>query len=243
MCLLIGKVSACGISACSIEEQASPTAPPDGSAGQDFAPLVFSVAEDGVLFIDPLAMLQLPYRDLRYQEVAAPQHGRMEVAVSSPSYIRYVPAADFYGEDSFRYRILVTAEQELGQGEVRVTVEGRPDAPRALGGVLQVEAGPPTSIELPWANVDDPNAERTYHLFQLPQHGSLSGTSSGEYRYVPAADFVGEDRIVYGVRVGERISERPGIFILEVTNANDPPTAGALSVEAPLDAIPAPQVR
>lgn len=63
------------------------------------------------------------------QIVSAPENGA--VKINQDGSIRYVPNADFFGEDTFTYTVMAgnSNPTPVGEGEVRVIVEGVQDAP------------------------------------------------------------------------------------------------------------------
>jgi len=79
-----------------------------------------------------------------------------------------------------------------------------------------------TALELA-VTATDPEGKALDIRLGRPEHGQVTG-SAGGWRYTPAADYHGPDRIVVTVNDGEYTST--GQVQLTVTPVNDPPVAG-----------------
>ena len=115
------------------------------------------------------------------QIVAGPSNGVVEVNESGS--ITYRPDTDFFGEDAFTYSVMAETQEQagnrelspIGEGEVRVIVEGVPDAP-----VLTVSA-PSTVTEgqtyTVTASATDADGDDVTITINGSQQSSFSGTA------------------------------------------------------------------
>jgi hypothetical protein len=146
--------------------------------------------------------------------------------VSSGAYT-YEPVADYFGSDSFSYKIN-DGLAESASVEVAISVRPVNDAPVANG--IDYSTPEDTALEIDAANgllANDYDIDSPFiGLFAVdePQHGELELFTDGHFSYQPDANFVGSDWLTYRAFDGLLISDivRVNLFVSAV---NDPPNA------------------
>ncbi len=141
-----------------------------------------------------------------------PQHGTAEVIegpnptsftdVDSGAYVRYTPAADFNGQDSFSYTVTdVDGDSSTATVWVTVNPEGvlSVEAPGVLGNDEDVDGNP--LIALLEAGVSN---------------GTLVLNEAGSFTYTPDPDFNGTDSFTYRASDGRKASKVATVTILIV---------------------------
>ncbi|MBN9522986.1 tandem-95 repeat protein, partial [bacterium] len=161
--------------------------------------------------------------------VGQPAHGTVTLV---GGVVRYAPAADYVGTDSFTYT-LSDGNGGTATGTVAVTVAAVNDPPTAGPDTLTVvEDALPTIVDVLANDTSDPEPGETLvvALVGQPQHGTVT-LVGGMVRYAPAADYFGTDSFTYTVSDGNGGSA-VGTVTVTVTPVNDPPTvvADTLSV-------------
>jgi len=132
--------------------------------------------------------------------ISGPSHGTTTVNTSTGE-IRYTPDSDYYGSDSFVYRV---SDDSGGSDTALVSVSITPvsDPPVA------VDDSASTSVDTPvWIHVlendYDPDGDidpGSVIVISEPPHGTTTvNTSTGEIRYTPDSGFIGIDSFVYSV--------------------------------------------
>ncbi len=174
----------------------------------------------------------------------APAHGSLVVAANGE--FTYVPAADFYGMDSFQY----TVSDGNGGGDLgTVTLQVTPvqDGPVAVADTLTTAEDTPLAVTAPGVLGNDTDADGdalTAALSSGPSHGTLVLQADGAFDYTPAAGWNGADAFTYTASDGNDGSALATVTIT-VTSENDGPIAAddiyATNEDTPL-AIAAPGV-
>lgn len=174
---------------------------------------------------------------LSFRTVQPPTMGQL-VEVP-PNGVRYVPARDFHGTDSFTY---VASDQLVESSPALVTIAVSPtnDPPIAAALSAATDEDAPLSLRLEGADVDgDP---LSFRVLQPPRHGTLTGAPP-DLVYTPTRDFNGEDSFEWVTSDGVIDSDSVH-FQLLVTPVNDGPVAEsravatrqATAIEVPLEA-------
>lgn len=156
---------------------------------------------------------------LRVESVGRPLHGR--VVFTADARLRYTPAADFNGSDSFTY-LVVDGREGMALATVNVTVVPVPDAPVTEPDHASIDEDTPVELDV-LANDHDADGDRLRLVtFSQPTNGAVSLTLEGWLRYVPAADWNGPDGFDYVVADpgGLQATGRVDIVTKPV---NDPP--------------------
>lgn len=187
----------------------------------------FSVAEDSVLRIDPLAGIVDPEGDPI--EITGFDRFTAQGGVVASGVTAYVPADDFFGSDSFTYQ--VSDGEATLTVPVSVTVEGRNDAPRH--GALEVSGREDVDISFDalsgWYDIEgDPVSMATSGELITEQGGTATISAAGSVIYRPPSNHNGADSFVYDVTDGVAIAS--GTMAIDLAPVNDAPTASDLRV-------------
>jgi VCBS repeat-containing protein len=185
----------------------------EAATPEDQAKLVDVRANDGDPDGDPFTLAS----------VSDPDHGSAQVEDGK---VRYTPAADFHGDDSFTYRV------EDGNGgsdtaTVSVTVGSVNDAPVARDDEAATPEDQAKLVDVR-ANDGDPDGDPlTLASVSNPAHGSAE-VEDGKVRYTPDADFHGDDSFTYRVEDGNGGSDTATVT-MRVASVDDPPTISAIA--------------
>ena len=150
---------------------------------------------------------------LTFEVLVQPAHGVLSGA--GPAF-QYTPAPDFFGADSFTYRV---DDGQSTSEPATVTIDVSPvnDPPVASDRSVSVAEDGLLAVNLLATDVDgDP---LTYAIDVAPLHGTLAGTAP-TLTYAPAADYNGADSFTFAVQdgVGGGATTR---FDVTVTPVND----------------------
>jgi large repetitive protein len=135
--------------------------------------------------------------DARFIAVHAPEHGRLEGALSG---LTYLPLPNYQGPDSFRliaYAQTNDLTTTLFKASVEVVVTPPNDPPIAYNDTVVTTIGIPVPIELLAYDFDLDPLE--YWIVDAPAHGSLLGDPP-QFHYLPDAAYEGEDILTFKVR-------------------------------------------
>jgi Ca2+-binding RTX toxin-like protein len=154
------------------------------------------VAEDGTVQIEVIANDTDPEGDtLRVEAFTNGGHG-IVTGVDSRT-LRYAPAADFNGQDSFTYRV-TDGRGGRATAAVLVSVQPRPDAPIAADDTAITVGGVSVEIDV-LANDRDPDGDELTLVDADPAGFGAVSIDANRVRYTPQAAYAGIDRIRYTV--------------------------------------------
>ncbi len=167
---------------------------------------------------------------LIYTTDTLPAQGMVELQTDG-SFV-YIPNANFFGEDSFTYRVRDSFGNEAGANVVLIV---RPvnDLPAVMDQTIMVQED--DDFRGPLAVEDLENDPLLFELTEGPDHGEvmfIPGTL--DFVYVPAADFFGNDRFVYAVDDGGGTAVFGTVSVL-VVGVNDCPVAVDLMLQGSED--------
>lgn len=154
---------------------------------------------------------------LTFTVVDGPQHGAL--SGSAPDLL-YAPDADYYGPDSFTFRVN-DGLYDSPLAVVGITIQPVNDAPQANSQSVTTAEDQPLGITL--TGSDPEGAPLTYLVTDGPDHGSLSG-SAPNLTYTPGANYHGFDSFAFRVNDGA-LESNEAIASLTITPVNDPPLA------------------
>ena len=192
----------------------------------------YSVAEDGVLAVDPLGGVLANDIDddgdtLTVTLVDEASHGAVTLAEDGS--FEYTPAADFNGEDSFSY----VASDGQAEGEVTtvaITVDAANDAPAPVGDAYSVAEDEVLSLGAIGGvlsnDLDVDGDALNVSLVDEPIHGTVTLAADGSFEYTPEANYNGEDTFIYMASDGQTESG-PITVAITVEAVNDVPVAAA----------------
>ena len=181
--------------------------------------VIATTAEDNAVTIGLIGTdNEDPSTELLFEVVAEPFFG---VATVAGSQATYTPNGDYYGPDSFTYRVRDSGGLLSGAATVSITVEAVDDAPmvqdQAVGGIENGTIS--VTLRAEDADGDGISFELTS---KTPEHGKveLSGDAA---TYTPARDFVGPDRFGYRAIDSTGASSTEGTVTVNIVASNSAP--------------------
>ena len=162
---------------------------------------------------------------LSYAIVDPPAHGSASVV---SGLLRYTPAADYNGPDSFTYKA-GDGSLDSNNATVSIDVAAVNEAPTAASDAHVTDEDTPLTVDAPGVlgNDTDPDGDTlTAVLVSGPAHGSLELNPDGSFSYTPARDFNGSDSFSYRAGDGSLESD-PVTVTIDVSAVDDTPAAGA----------------
>ena len=177
-----------------------------------------STAEDASLDVGVLANdTDVDGDTLAIDSFTQPEHGTVTQVGSE---LRYVPNANFHGNDSFTYTI-GDGHGGFDTATVNVTVTPVNDAPDAAEDQATTAEDTPVTVDV-LANDDDVDGD-TLVVDSFTQAANGTVTRDGEaLRYAPNANFHGSDSFTYTVGDGHGGTDTATVAIT-VTPVNDAP--------------------
>ena len=167
------------------------------------------------------------------QIVSQPAHGSAGVSGTN---LLYLPATNYFGTDSFTYRI--SDGFTVGNtATVSITITNVEDSPIAL--VQSVTTAEDVNKPIALTGIDPDGDTITFSIFASPSHGTLTGTPPN-VTYRPATNYNGSDSFAFRTFDGKTFSA-PATVSITVTPVNDPPIASnivAMVIEDTTTAIP-----
>ncbi len=179
-----------------------------------------SVNEDDSVTVDVLANDSDADGDsLAVASVADPAHGQAAVEGGA---VRYTPAANYNGADSFSY-VVSDGNGGADTAAVTVTVVAANDAPVALADSATVAEDGTALIDVLANDVDADGDSLVISAFTQPAHGAVTAEAAG-LRYSPSSDYNGTDAFAYTVDDGHGGTATDSVRVT-VTAVNDAPVA------------------
>jgi len=163
---------------------------------------------------------------LTFEVVEQPTNGKL--TGTGPNFV-YTPNADFFGVDSFTYRVSDGIDSSL-PASVSITVRAVNDAPLGVG-VTGFSTPEDTAISVTLMGSDVDGDPLTYVVTNEPVNGTVSGAAPNLF-YTPNADFNGLDTFTYTVSDGT-VSSSPVTLSFTVLAINDGPVAVSQSLATP----------
>lgn len=178
-------------------------------------------AEELDVEIEPLLNDSSPRgRALRIAGVSRPGAGKTELL--SNGRVRYTPAPDFFGEDTFEYT-LADDQGGFAFAEVRVVVHGVNDAPVAMPDRLILDEDTSVVFE---PLINDADVDRdvlALVTMRQPAQGRLETIAGDTFRFVPPTNYSGVQSFDYVVRDPSGLTSTGEVAIL-VKPVNDAPS-------------------
>lgn len=154
--------------------------------------------------------------------VAEPAHGTAVIAGGGTT-ITYTPEANYHGPDSLMY----TIDDGLGgvaTASVTLTVTSVNTVPNAVDDALTVAEDESAAASVLANDTGTGDSPITVAIATLPLQGTAEVLSDNTVRYVPAANYVGNDSFAYTITDVDGESDT-GIVAVTVTAVDDVPTA------------------
>ncbi|MEO1034861.1 MAG: Ig-like domain-containing protein [Pseudomonadota bacterium] len=175
-----------------------------------------SVAEDSSVGIT-LTGADVDGDALSYEVANSPLNGTLSGVAPD---LTYTPNADFFGSDSFTFRVMDSATVSAN-ATVSITVDPVNDLPVAVAQSISLAEDGSVSITL--AGTDAEGDPITFATASSPTSGTLTGTVPN-LTYTPNANFNGSDALTFTVSDGQATSE-PATVSFAVSAVNDAPIA------------------
>jgi VCBS repeat-containing protein len=188
-----------------------------------------TMLEDGALAFNPFAQVDnAALLMLGSHVVDQPAHGA--VTVNADGTFSYTPAADYFGTDTFTYR-LSDGPLESNLATVSLTITPVNDAPVVADVQATTAEDTALVIALGAYATDVDSTALTTQIVAGPTHGVLTQNADGSYTYTPDANYNGADSFTYLANDGA-LDSNIATVSLNVTAVNDVPTLGDLSLAA-----------
>src|SRR6185295_9826422 len=140
--------------------------------------------------------------------------------------VRYTPATNFSGQDSFEYEIR-DAGGRTDRARVTITVAGTNSKPDAVNDSATVHGTATVTIDVT-ANDSDPDGDVVRLIASpittLPARGYATRLSNSQINYTPFSAFTGSDTFEYEIADGRGRRDRAWVTVTLV-DANRAPTA------------------
>jgi hypothetical protein len=188
-------------------------------AGNDSA----TVDEDGSVFIlvrdndtDPDG------GTLTISAVTQGAHGTVTI-VNSSTQVKYQPAANYFGPDTFTYTVRDPANS-TAVGTVSVTVNGINDAPVAVNDFATTNEDTPLTVSVRSNDTDIEGNALTITAVTQGTKGSVAVDAGATVTYTPNANVSGSDSFSYTISDGNG-GTSTGTVTVAITAVNDAPDA------------------
>ncbi|OFZ66614.1 MAG: hypothetical protein A2V79_06080 [Betaproteobacteria bacterium RBG_16_56_24] len=181
---------------------------------------VATLAEDNLLSFDPFAQADSQLKPLLASHiVTGPTHGALAVNVDGT--FSYTPALNYFGIDSFSYR-LSDGPLDSNLATVNLTVTPVNDAPVAAD--VQAATAEDTALVIALGTYasDVDSTTLTTQIVTGPTHGVLTQNADGSYSYTPYANYNGADSFTYRINDGA-LDSNIATVTLAITSVNDAP--------------------
>ncbi|HEX3764767.1 MAG TPA: Ig-like domain-containing protein [Kofleriaceae bacterium] len=178
---------------------------------EDTSAMIDVVANDGDVDHDALTVTA----------VTQPAHGT--AAIVDATHVRYTPAPDYNGLDSFSYTISDGNGGEAG-AEVSVTVNPVNDPPVANADVATLDEDIVATIDVVANDSDVDHDALTVTAITQPANGTVAIVDATHVRYTPAPDYNGPDSFGYTISDPSGATATATVT-LTIDPVNDPPVA------------------
>ncbi|HRH01674.1 MAG TPA: Ig-like domain-containing protein [Bacteroidia bacterium] len=150
------------------------------------------------------------------------------IAISTSGNFIYVPAADYFGTDSFIYTVCDTVTPPLcDTALITFTITAVNDAPIAQNDSASILQGTSASGNVLSNDFDVEAASLASQILVLPINGIASLNANGAYTYTPNANFIGTDVFSYVVCDGGTPNNCDTALVVVTVSA--PPCAGYIA--------------
>lgn len=202
-----------------------------------------SVDEDGLVWIDVLDN-DVPYTGRVLDEstvtvASGPSHGETWVNTSTGE-IRYIPTANFYGNDSFTYTVKDDEGVTSNQATVNITINSINDVPSAVAddGSL-IQAG---SLTINLANndndIDDGLDLSSIVIKADASHGNITINGDGTVTYDHDGSSTTSDTFSYSIKDFSGAESNTAAVDISLAPANQVPVAEDDIAEAMINVFP-----
>jgi len=188
-------------------------------------PLSLTLPEDDSLHITLSGTDSDTSRSLVYSIVSITAAGTLSTINGTA--ITYTPARNFFGVDSFSYRVF-NGELYSDPAKVTLTVTAVNDTPAFSTQALSTDLNTPLTLTLKGSDVED--STLTFRIVSGPASGSLDTSALPELTYTPSTDFKGTDTLRCRAIDSEGLESPDGIITIAVASDNQKPSGNPLSI-------------
>jgi gliding motility-associated-like protein len=158
--------------------------------------------------------------------VQQPTHGTAVVSASTGK-VTYTPSLNYYGSDSFTYKLKDSGGAFSSVVTVTITVNPVNDAPYAAPDQATTPEDVPVNIPVLNNDTDVDNAidVTSVTVKTNPANGTVAVLPDGSFQYTPNKDYYGTDTFTYTIKDVGGATSAPGTVTIIVTPVNDAPVA------------------
>ena len=184
-----------------------------------------TVTEDGAVDVAVLANdTDRNFDPLTVTAVTQGAHGT--VAINPDKTVKYTPAANYNGSDSFTYTVSDGKPGGTATATASVTITAVNDAPVANADSATVEEDGAADVAVLANDTDAEGDLLTVTAVTQGSHGVVAINPDKTVKYTPAANYNGPDSFTYTVSDGNG-GTATGTVSVTVTSGNDAPVANA----------------
>jgi hypothetical protein len=169
--------------------------------------------------------IEKPAKELIYSIVKQSLNGKS--SLGSDGKVTYSPAENFFGADSFYYKVN-DGTIDSDSGKVVITISSVNDKPVVLSRALSTTFN--TSLTIQMSATDDVDQNLNFFITKEPSHGTLDNSGKPTLVYTPANDFKGIDTIKYIAVGNQKDSSSEGTISINVGSENQKPVVANLNV-------------
>jgi hypothetical protein len=156
--------------------------------------------------------------------VSQPEQGQVSLDSQSGKF-SYTPAANFFGDDSFSYRVEDSEGGLSNIANVRLTVQSVNDLPivNPDSFIIAEDSDSNLAILANDADIDGVLDTSTLAIITTVAHGELVDNNDGTVNYTPVSNYVGNDSFSYSVADNEGGVSNEVEVTISITSVNDAP--------------------
>lgn len=160
-------------------------------------------------------------KDVSYTKESDPTNG--SVTVNTDGTYTYTPNKDFYGTDSFEYRV-TDVDGEYSIAEVKIIVSNTNDSPIAVNDIFDTEEEKEVSGNLIKNDTDLGDKPITASKTTDPKKGTAIVNPDGTFTYTPYKDENGKDSFTYTITDKDGESST-AVVLINISSVDDIPVA------------------
>ncbi len=138
--------------------------------------------------------------------------------------LTYTAKKGAFGGDSFTW-VVNDGRQDSREAVVTIKLLAPNVAPQAQDLSVEVTAGRPTHIALPFSDPDEQSGDYRFQLVKKPTGGTLAWQSYNRFLYTPQPTFTGSDSFTWKVSDGQADSNTATLTLLVKPDAEGPAVA------------------
>jgi len=147
-----------------------------------------------------------------------PSNGTITIAVNGS--IKYMPNSDYFGMDSFTYRVKDLYGDYSNYASVEINIHSINDPPTAINDTAEVIEGVPKNIDVLDNDTDPENDFLTISSVSNPSHGTATNNGN-DISYVSGPEYLGEDSFTYTISDGNGGTDTATVYITIVAGRGE----------------------